>query len=339
MSDNLFDIRGVSKIYGPEDTGLVALADYSFTIPAAPARIITIAGESGSGKSTLGELLLRSSPPTRGEILFQGVDIWKFNEQQKRDYHRHVQAVFQDPFGVYNPFYRIEHVFDMVIRNYRLAPSRERGRDLTEEALNAVGLRGDDVLRKYPHQLSGGQRQRIMIARATMLKPKFIVADEPVSMVDASLRASILDVMMTLRDEFGISFLYVTHDLSTAYQIGDQILLLYQGTVAEHGNAMDVIANPKHPYVQLLIESVPKPDPSERWPGEVELPAEESFRTASATGCRFFERCARRMARCESENPERYDVGPGGHQAACFLYEPGTTPEVTKQTASLGSPG
>lgn len=335
MSENLFEIRNVSKIYGPEDTGLVALADYSFTIPAEPARIITIAGESGSGKSTLGELLLRSSPPTRGEILFQGVDIWKFNEQQKRDYHRHVQAVFQDPFGVYNPFYRIEHVFDMVLNNYRLAPGKEKGRTLTEEALNAVGLRGDDVLRKYPHQLSGGQRQRIMIARATMLKPKFIVADEPVSMVDASLRASILDVMMNLRDEFGISFLYVTHDLSTAYQIGDQILLLYQGTVAEHGNAVDVIGNPRHPYVQLLIESVPKPNPVERWPGEVELPAEESFRTAAATGCRFYERCPRRMPRCETENPGRYDVGPGGHQAACFLYEPGASPNETKETVSV----
>ena len=138
MSDNLFEVRNVSKIYGPEDTGLVALSNYSFTIPAEPARIITIAGESGSGKSTLGELLLRSSPPTRGEILFQGVDIWKFNEQQKRDYHRHVQAVFQDPFGVYNPFYRIEHVFDMVLSNYRLAPSKERGRELTEEARRTV---------------------------------------------------------------------------------------------------------------------------------------------------------------------------------------------------------
>lgn len=321
MSDKLFDIRNVSKIYGPEDTGLVALSDYSFAVPAEPARIITIAGESGSGKSTLGELLLRSSPPTRGQILFQGVDIWGFNEQQKRDYHRHVQAVFQDPFGVYNPFYRIEHVFDMVIRNYKLATNREQGRDMTEEALNAVGLRGDDVLRKYPHQLSGGQRQRIMIARATMLKPKFIVADEPVSMVDASLRASILDVMMNLRDEYGISFLYVTHDLSTAYQIGDQIILLYQGTVAEHGNAVDVISNPKHPYVQLLIESVPKPDPNDPWPGEVELPAEESFRTASATGCRFYQRCPHRMERCQAENPHMYDVGENGHQASCFLYE------------------
>ena len=244
-----------------------------------------------------------------------------------------MQAVFQDPFGVYNPFYRIGHVFDMVLKNYELAASKRQGRDLAEEALNAVGLRGDDVLRKYPHQLSGGQRQRIMIARATMLKPKFIVADEPVSMVDASLRASILDVMMNLRDEYGISFLYVTHDLSTAYQIGDQILLLYQGTVAEQGNAVDVISNPQHPYVQLLIESVPKPDPNDPWQGEVELPAEESARTAAATGCRFYQRCPQRMARCEKHTPDRYDVGPNGHQAACFLHEPGTRTDGATEAA------
>jgi len=265
--------------------------------------------------------LLRSSPPTTGTITFNGVDIWKFNEQQKRDYHRHVQAVFQDPFGVYNPFYRIQHVFDMVVKNYGLANTKTQAREMMEETLNAVGLRGEDVLRKYPHQLSGGQRQRIMIARAIMLKPKFIVADEPVSMVDASLRASILDVMMKLRDEHGISFLYVTHDLSTAYQVGDNILLLYQGSVVEHGNAVDVISNPKHPYVQLLIESVPRPNPHDPWVGEVELPAEESSRTAASKGCRFYQRCPHRMDRCMNENPEMYDVGENHHQAACFLYE------------------
>lgn len=320
MSENLFEIRNVSKVYGTGDSGLVALDNYSFTIPKDKPQIITIAGESGSGKSTLGELLLRSSPPTTGEILFEGVNIWDFDAKQKREYFRQVQAVFQDPFGVYNPFYRIQHVFDMVIKNYQLAHNKIEAREMMEEALNAVGLRGEDVLRKYPHQLSGGQRQRIMIARAIMLKPKFIVADEPVSMVDASLRASILDVMMKLRDDYGISFLYVTHDLSTAYQVGDQIILLYQGSVAEHGRAVDVITQPKHPYVQLLIESVPKPDPDDPWPGEVELPAEEAFRTKNAQGCRFYQRCSKKTAMCNTKNPSLYTVGESGHQASCFIY-------------------
>jgi len=321
MSVPLFEIRNVSKIYGPEESGLVALDDFSWTISENEARIITIAGESGSGKSTLGELILRSSRPTKGQILFRGVDIWKFNAAQKKDYFRQVQAVFQDPFGVYNPFYKIQHVFDMVVKNFKLASPGVRARELTEDALNAVGLTGEDVLGKHPHQLSGGQRQRIMIARAIMLRPKFIVADEPVSMVDASLRASILDVLMKLRDEFGISFLYVTHDLSTAFQVGDDIILLFQGHIAERGRAVDVISNPQHPYVQLLINSVPKPDPDKRWPGRVELPAEETLRTAGVPGCRFFERCPQRMDRCNVATPQQYKVGPDGHTAACFLHE------------------
>src|SRR6185369_12528787 len=139
-------------------------------------------------------------------------------------------------------------------------------------ALKIVGLRGDEVLEKYPHQLSGGQRQRMMIARAYLLKPGLIVADEPVSMVDASLRAMILDIMLRLRDEHNISFLYITHDLSTAYQIGNQIYILYQGSTAEKGVTADVIENPKHPYVQLLIDSIPVPDPTYRWNTQIALP-------------------------------------------------------------------
>ena len=149
----------------------------------------------------------------------------------------------------------------MAIKNFKLAKGRAQSDALIEEALNVVGMRGEEVLEKYPHQLSGGQRQRMMVARAYMLKPRLIVADEPVSMVDASLRAMILDIMLRLRDQHHISFLYITHDLSTAYQIGDRIYLLYQGAVAEHGQTTDVIEKPKHPYVQLLIDSIPVPDP------------------------------------------------------------------------------
>lgn len=321
MPAALFEIRNVSKSYGAAGSGLVALENFSWTISEDAARILTIAGESGSGKSTLGELLLRSSAPTKGQILFRGTDIWTFNAAQKREYLREVQAVFQDPFGVYNSFYRIRHVFDMVMRNFRLARSRADADALVHNALTAVGLNSEEVLEKYPHQLSGGQRQRIMIARAIMMKPRFIVADEPVSMVDASLRASILDVLIGLRDDMGIGFLYVTHDLSTAFQVGDEIILLYQGQVVEHGRATDVISAPRHPYVQLLINSVPKPDPKARWVGEIELPAEEGSRATGSAGCRFYARCPHRMDRCRTETPRQYLVGPRDHVAACFLYE------------------
>ncbi len=320
MPEPLLDIQNVSKIYGDPETGLVALNDFSLTINKDKAEIVTIAGESGSGKSTLANLVLGFSKPTYGSITFDGMDVGGASRAQLRGYHRKVQAVFQDPFGSYNPFYRVQHVFDMVTKNFGLTTSKSEAREMMEESLNAVGLFGEDVLRKYPHQLSGGQRQRIMMARAYMVRPKLIVADEPVSMVDASLRASILDVMMKLRDESGISFLYITHDLSTAFQVGDKIVLFYQGTLAEEGNAVDVISNPKHPYVQLLIDSVPKPDPNDRWQGEVELPAEEELRTAAATGCRFVPRCPHARADCSAALPPLYPVGPRGHRASCILY-------------------
>jgi peptide/nickel transport system ATP-binding protein len=237
MSDMLLEIRNATKVYTQRGLGgakaeVVALQNFSLNIPSHPASIITIAGESGSGKTTLAQLVLGFTGLTSGQIIFDGLDMSTADTQQMKDYRRQVQAVFQDPFGVYNPFYRVEHVFDLVIKNFRLSRSKTESRAMIEDALNVVGLHGEDVLRKYPHQLSGGQRQRIMMARAYMVKPKLIVADEPVSMVDASLRASILDVMMRLRAESGISFLYITHDLSTAYQIGDQIFILYQGTNA-----------------------------------------------------------------------------------------------------------
>ena len=322
----LLEICNASKLYRRGKQDVVALDDFNLTIPQKPASIVTIAGESGSGKTTLANVVLGFTPLSSGQILFEGQDVSQATARQRRDYQREVQAVFQDPFGVYNPFYRVQHVFDMVIRNFKLAANRSDAREQIEAALNVVGLHGKDVLRKYPHQLSGGQRQRIMMARAYLVKPKFIVADEPVSMVDASLRASILDVMMRLKDEHNISFLYITHDLSTAYQIGDQIILLYQGRVAEQGNASDVIKYPKHPYVQLLIDSVPQPDPQVRWQGQVHLPAEEDMRTSSQTGCRFYPRCPARMAHCLEQTPPLFDVEPGeDHQATCFLYDPQTS--------------
>src|SRR5664279_659320 len=266
MSQMLLEIRNATKIYRQRGFGtgvkreVVALQDFNLSIPKEPASIITIAGESGSGKTTLAQVVLGFTTLTSGQIIYDGQDISGANAKQMKAYRRQVQVVFQDPFGVYNPFYRVQHVFNTVIGNFKLSSSKTESRQMIEDALNVVGLHGEDVLRKYPHQLSGGQRQRIMMARAYMIKPKLIVADEPVSMVDASLRASILDVMMRLKQDSGISFLYITHDLSTAYQIGDQIYILYQGTIAEKGNTIHVIDKPHHPYVQLLVDSVPVPD-------------------------------------------------------------------------------
>jgi peptide/nickel transport system ATP-binding protein len=243
------------------------------------------------------------------------------DRQQSLNYRRQVQAVFQDPYAVYNPFYRVKHIFDMVINNFKLARNKRQALDVIEEALQVVGLRGEEVLEKYPHQLSGGQRQRMMVARAYLLKPSLIVADEPVSMVDASLRAMILDIMLRLRDEQNISFLYITHDLSTAYQVGDEIYLLYQGAVAERGDTVEVIDNPKHPYVQALIASIPVPDPRQKWRSDIVLPDDEQLRIHMDSGCRFYPRCPYHMDRCLTRQPPLYHIEGLTHQAACYLYE------------------
>jgi peptide/nickel transport system ATP-binding protein len=330
------EIRNATKVYGGgflQGGGhTVALQDFDLTIAERPATITTIAGESGSGKTTLANVVLGFVHLSSGQILYKGQDISTMNRQQQLDYRREVQAVFQDPYEVYNPFYRVKHIFDMAIKAFKLARNKQEARDLIEDALKMVGLRGEEVLEKYPHQLSGGQRQRMMVARAYLLKPRLIVADEPVSMVDASLRSMILDIMLRLRDEHNISFLYITHDLSTAYQIGNQIYILYQGSVAEKGNTVTVIENPKHPYVQLLIESIPVPDPNEKWDTNVKLPSEEELRSRIDSGCRFYPRCKHRMDRCLASLPPLYTINGTDHQAACFLYDE-KTPEAAKVPA------
>ena len=338
MTQPLLDIKNATKIYGggflSGQPTTVALQDFNLTIANQPASITTIAGESGSGKSTLANLVLGFIQITSGQILFKGTDVALMNKAQQMEYRREVQAILQDPYAVYNPFYRVKHIFDLVVNNFKLAKSKSEARELVEDALNVVGLRGEEVLEKYPHQLSGGQRQRMMVGRAFLLKPSLIVADEPVSMVDASLRAMILDIMLRLRDEHNISFLYITHDLSTAYQIGDRIYLLYQGSIAERGDTTQVIENPKHPYVQMLIDSIPVPDPNIRWGGEEVLSIDdEQMRISAESGCRFYPRCVHRMDRCLQQNPPLYTIAelttgnsatskaPIAHEASCYLYD------------------
>ena len=324
MAQPLMEIRNATKIYGggflQSGSKLIALQDFDLTIEQEPAMITTIAGESGSGKTTLANLILGFVDLTSGQILYKGQDVSTLTSEQQLEYRREVQAVFQDPYESYNPFYRVKHVFDLVIRRFNLARNKQAARDAIEEALNIVGMRGEEVLEKYPHQLSGGQRQRMMVARAFMLKPRLIVADEPVSMVDASLRAMILDIMLRMRDDYNISFLYITHDLSTAYQIGDRIYILYQGSMAEIGDTVSVIENPKHPYVQQLINSIPIPDPTQRWDTNITLPPEEELRGQVESGCRFYPRCPDRMERCLVEQPPLYDIDGQDHDAACYLY-------------------
>jgi peptide/nickel transport system ATP-binding protein len=173
--------------------------------------------------------------------------------------------VFQDPYGIYNPFYKINRVFDMTIKKFDLAKGRIERIELIDEALKAVNLRPPDVLGRYPHQLSGGERQRVMLARAYLLKPKVIVADEAISMLDVAVRAVIMNILLDFKERLGISTVFITHDLSAAYYLGGDIMVMQRGRTVETGTSVGVMENPRHPYTRLLLESIPSPDPDKRW--------------------------------------------------------------------------
>ena len=268
MSKNLLEIRNVSKVYQRgllSSKATVALKEYSLTLPEDNPSILTVAGESGSGKTTLAMLLLGFITPTTGEIIYRGKNINALEGKDKLAYRKEVQAVFQDPFAVFNPFYTVDHLLTVPIRQFKLAKSGRDARSKMDEALTAVGLRPEDVLGRFPHQLSGGQRQRIHVARALLLKPRLLIADEPVSMVDASLRANILESLRNLHKQHGVTIIYITHDLTTAYHVSDNIIVLYKGEVVEKGDVETVIRNPTHSYTRLLVDSIPWPDLNKKW--------------------------------------------------------------------------
>ena len=259
----LLEFENVRKDYG----GITALHPMNFSLNGDEPKIISIVGQSGSGKSTMGSIMLGFNPPSAGRVLFEGQDIAGMSPQQSRDFRKNVQAVFQDPYACFNPFYRVDHSLRFPFRKFGYATSNAQVQDRMHEACRAVGLDPALILRRYPHELSGGQRQRLIVARALMLNPKLLIADEPVSMVDASLRATILKNIYDLKDGHGISIFYITHDLATAYHVSDYVMVLYKGQVVEAGPPKEVIGDPQHPYTQLLIASIPWPDPGRAWGG------------------------------------------------------------------------
>ena len=318
----LLELRAVTKTYGggflKRQDIVTALDHVSFTVTDTPPAITAIAGESGSGKTTLAHLLLGHISPTSGQVLYQGQDLATMSAKERLRFRREVQPIFQDPFAAFNPFYRIDHVLMVPIRRFGLAKEPRQARRLTEEALEMVGLRPAETLGRFPHQLSGGQRQRVMVARALLCRPRVILADEPVSMVDASLRATILASLQQLNRDLGISVIYITHDLTTAYQISDNIIVLYRGSIAEAGSIEQVIQTPKHPYTQLLISSIPLPDRTRQWGSEGPTDAEQNSGRVNV-GCRFAPRCPAVMEICWQQPPPLYRTA--SHQVAtCFLY-------------------
>jgi peptide/nickel transport system ATP-binding protein len=336
----LLEARRVSKAFGGglfDKSVTVALDEFSFAIETSPPRVTAIVGESGSGKTTLARLLLGLITPTDGQVLYNGTDLRSLPSAERRTFLRDVQMIFQDPYEVYNPFYRIDHVLETPISEFKLANSSQAKQALIHESLRAVGLRPEETLGRYPHQLSGGQRQRIMVARAVLLRPRLIIADEPVSMVDASLRATILDSLRQLNRDYGMSIVYITHDLTTAFQISDNVIVLYRGSIAEAGDVELVVREPQHPYTQLLINSVPQPNPQHHW-GTVQVRSESGGAVRAAAGhrptaCTFTDRCPFAMDVCRQSPPPLYRLD-SARAAACFLYRD-TSPVVPLE--ELGS--
>jgi peptide/nickel transport system ATP-binding protein len=265
MSTLLLEVQGVSKTYAMG--GILsrkhfdAVADVSFALAADRPEIFTVVGESGSGKTTLARMILNLVPPTAGAVRFRGTDLATIRGRRQRlAFMRAVQPIFQNPFGAFNPLKRVDRYLYMTARHFTDARSATQVEEQADRALRKVGLSLAEVKGRFPHELSGGQLQRVAVARALISEPALIVADEPVSMVDASLRVSIVNLFKTLRDELRVSIIYITHDLATAYYISDRLVIMRKGRVVESGDARDVLSAPKHPYSILLKSSVLSPD-------------------------------------------------------------------------------
>jgi len=292
---------------------ITAVDNVSFYVK--PAEIFSLAGESGCGKTTTARIVLGFEVPTSGTIIHNGK---KAERNEKVWRTQGIQAIFQDPFGTFNPLRTVDRYFFETVRNYKLATTKKDSIEVIDQKLRAVGLEYADFAGKYPSEFSGGQLQRISIARALLTNPSLLMADEPVSMVDASLRMSIVNLFKKLKDDFGVSVLYITHDLATAYYVSDRIAIMFRGNIIEMGSVEQVLMHPRHPYTQLLRESIPEADPAKRWRGEVKLSdadAEEYLRQ----GCRFAGRCPRVMDVCKTVVPPDFDVE--GVLVKCHLYD------------------
>lgn len=249
----LFEADNIQKTFGGGKGAVYAVKGATFALEEGT--ITAVVGESGSGKSTLARLVLGLLPSSGGTITFDGRDVTKMNFLESKRYWQDVQAVFQDPFSAFNQFFTVERLLD---RSAKLIDNKAEAKTRMEEALHHVGFEAADVLKKHPHELSGGQRQRIMIARALMMRPKLLVADEATSMLDASLRVNVLNVLRDLRDNLGTTVMIITHDIGQATYVADRMLVMQKGDMVEQGTSEDVVFHPQHEYTKQLLADVPK---------------------------------------------------------------------------------
>jgi peptide/nickel transport system ATP-binding protein len=308
----MLKLKNVSKLYRIGTFGgkvLRAVNNVSFDIP--DGELVSLIGESGSGKSTIGKMILRLISISSGSIDLNGQDVASIKGHELKEYYRTVQGVFQDPFSSYNPIFKADRVFETIREEYYPEIGGPEWSDRVNQAIEAVGLNPDHCRNKFPHQLSGGQLQRFLIARALLLDIDFLVADEIISMLDASTRVDVLNLLADLKTR-GLSILFITHDLSLAHYISEKTIILYRGAVVEMGETDKVFDNPLHPYTRMLIASVPRLD--KKW-GDVEVSL-NARQIETADGCVYQSRCEKVGEGCAQGTPPLVEV-ESGHFVAC----------------------
>ncbi len=312
LHDPLLTVENLVVEYAVGGRTIHAVSDVSFAI--ARGETLGLVGESGCGKSTLGRAVLRLRPAVSGRVLFDGLDLTVMRGEDLRRVRRRAQLIFQDPIASLNPRRRIGDIVaePLVIAGYKDAKKRD---ELVREVLSAVGLDPALVMGRLPHEFSGGQCQRICIARALVLNPEFIICDEPVSALDVSIRAQILNLLEEMKARFGLTLLFIAHDLAVVKAISDRVAVMYLGRLCELGSSEQLFANPAHPYTALLLEAIPVPDPDVR-PAQSVAVGEPPSPISPPSGCRFRTRCPRADRRCSDEVPELRAVAPG-QLAAC----------------------
>ncbi len=323
MPATLLKVKQLKK-YFPIKRGLMSKAasqvhavdGVSFDI--LPGETLGLVGESGCGKSTTGRLILRLLEPTSGEIFFQGNEIFSLSKKKLRSMRRNMQIIFQDPYASLNPRMQVEEIIGEGMLIHGLVKNRTERRECVLELLERVGLKKEH-LNRYPHEFSGGQRQRIGIARALAVKPQFIVADEPISALDVSIQAQVLNLLMDLQQEFGLTYLFIAHDLSVVEHISDRVAVMHLGQIVELANSDDLYKQPLHPYTQCLLSAIPVPDPDNQ-PQRIILKGEIPSPANPPSGCRFHTRCPYKMDICAEIEPE-FKAVEAKHFVACHLMD------------------
>ncbi len=314
----LVEIKNLTKHF-PAAHGQVVRAVDGVSFNIQKGETFGLVGESGCGKTTVGRCLLRLIEPTSGEIRFDGQDLLQLGKGELRALRRRLQIVFQDPYSSLNPRMKVGDIIGEPLIVHRIGNKQER-KDRVAELLKVVKL-DPDYANRYPHQFSGGQRQRIGIARALALNPDFIVADEPVSALDVSVQAQVVNLLQDLQEQFGLTYLFISHGLAVVEHISTRVGVMYLGKLVELAPALELYQTPKHPYTQALLASIPLPDPEQtRTRARIALGGEVPTPLNPPSGCRFHTRCPYAMEKCKITEPEFKEVAPG-HFAACFLND------------------